>query len=352
MLKSKIINVKISGISTVVPKRELCLLEDKTLYNGNEKKLKRVMQSSGFSKRRVAKSDVTASDLCHAAAKNLFHDMEIDPLSIDAVIFVTQTPDYQMPATACILQHRLGVSQNSAAFDVNQGCAGYTYGLWIASMAANSGCKRVLLLVGDTSSKYSDMFKEHASAPIFGDAGSATLLEYDEDADPMYFDIGTDGANYDAIISKNGGFRNPPTQDMFYEDGSFQYKAHMDGMRVMEFTLNHIPKSIDSVLDHGKVEKESIDYFVMHQANKLILQNIAMNADIPEHKMPIGTLSKYGNQSCTSIPSAICDALSEEIQQKDLSLLLCGFGIGLSWVSTVLKTHKIYCSGIREYEGE
>lgn len=348
MLKSVIKNVVLTGISVVVPPNEVSLLDDPTLYGGDEKQLKRVMKSSGFHTRRVIEDGKTASDLCEAAARHLFKDMNVDPKEIDALIFLSQTPDYHMPATACILQHKLGIKQESAAFDVNQGCAGYGYGLWLASMIANSGCKKVLLLVGDTSSKYTDMFKEHNSAPVFGDAGSATLIEYKENADPIYFDIGTDGSQFEAIMAQIGGFRNPPKPDMFYEDGSFKYKAQMDGLKVMEFTLSRVPESINSVLEGSGTSKDEIDYFVLHQANKFILQNIADNADIPLEKMPMETLSKYGNQSCTSIPGAICDALKDEVSTKKLKLCLSGFGIGLSWVSIVINTDKIYCSGIRE----
>lgn len=349
MLKLKINNVSINGISTVVPKKELCLLDDKTLYGGNEKQLKRVMKSSGFNKRRVTDENTTASDLCYKAAKDLLTNMQISADTIQGVIFVTQTPDYHIPATACILQDRLCIPQTSLAFDVNQGCAGYTYGLYIASSLINTGVKRLLLLVGDTSSKYTDMFKEHNSAPIFGDAGSATLLELDNEAEPMYFDIGTDGSNYEVISAMNGCFRNPPQKDDFYDDGTYKHQAKMDGMKVMEFTLDKVPKSINDVLEFSNTKKEEIDYFVMHQANRFIIENIALNADLPIDKMPMETLSRYGNQSCTSIPGALSDVLYQELSDRPLKLLLSGFGIGLSWVSCVIKTNKIYCSKIIEY---
>ena len=349
MLKLKINNVSIKGISTVVPKKELCLTDDKTLYDGNEKQLRRVMKSSGFNKRRVTDENTTASDLCYKAALDLFKGANISPDTIQGIVFVTQTPDYHMPATACILQDRLNIPQASFAFDVNQGCAGYTYGLYIAASLINSGIKRLLLLVGDTSSKYTDMFKEHKSAPIFGDAGSATILEYNESAKPMYFDIGTDGSNYDVIMSKNGCFRNTTKKEDFYEDGTYMYKAQMDGMKVMEFTLDKVPKSINDVLEFSNTKKEDIDYYVFHQANKFILENIALNTNLPIEKIPMETLSKYGNQSCTSIPGAMSDSLQHELSTRPLKLLLSGFGIGLSLVSCVIETNKIYCSEIIEY---
>lgn len=343
-------NVQIKGIVTVVPTTKVLLSDDKTLYNGNEKQLKRVMASTGFHTRRIAENAVTASDLCLEAAELLICNMGIDRKNMDAVVFVSQTPDYHIPATACILQHKLGLPVSAVAFDVNQGCAGYTYGLWMSSMMASAGCKNILLLVGDTFSRYKDMFSASKSAPIFGDAGSATLVSYDKNASPIYFEAGNDGSDYDAIIAYNGGFRNPPSDGMF-KNGEFTYDSHMDGMRVMEFTQNTVPGSILNVLAAANLNKDDIDYYIMHQANKLILENLAMDLDIPLEKVPMDTLSKYGNQSCTSIPGAICDSISDEVSSKKLKLILSGFGIGFSWMSTFVEMDKIYCSGINEYKG-
>lgn len=351
MLQTTIRHVAIKGIAVAVPPHEARLADDKTLYGGDEKQLRRVMRSSGFDRRRVAADGVTASDLCAAAARRLMRDMAVDPASIDGVLFVTQTPDYLMPATACLLQDRLGLSNATAAFDVNQGCAGYTYGLWLAGMLVQGGCRRILLLVGDTASKYTDMFRE-GSAPIFGDAGSATLIERDEFAAPWFFDIGTDGKGYDAVIARNGGFRAPPRPEMFYPDGGFRYEAAMDGLKVMEFTLSRVPDSVAAVLAYAQAAKDDVDYFVFHQANRFILQNIAGALDLPLAKVPMETLSTYGNQGPASIPGALCDALPDALRAGRLRLCLSGFGIGLSWASVVLETEALYCSGICNYEGD
>lgn len=349
MLNTKVENISIKGISVVVPKCELCLLDDKTLYSGNEKQLKRVMKSSGFNKRRATDSNTTSADLCQRAAEIMFEEMKIDPKTIDAIIFVTQNPDYHMPATACILQDRLKIKQYSITFDINQVCTGYSYRLYVASSLINNYVKKVLLLVGDTMSKYGDIFKEHNSAPIFGDTGSATLLEFNKNTKPLFFNIGTDSSNYDAIMSKNGSFRNPSKKDDFYEDGSYKYKAKIDNIKVMEFALDKVPISINEVIKFSNCNKNNIDYYIIHQADKFILENLATNADIPIEKMPTETISKYGNQSCTSIPCAISDIIQKEAKERPLKLLLSGFRIGLSWVSAIVDTNKIYCSGIREY---
>ncbi len=342
-------NSKISAVATVIPEKELCLADDKSLYGGDEKQLRRVIKSSGFDKRRIADTKTTTADLCQQAAEILFSETNENKEEIAAVLFVTQTPDYPMPATACLLAHKLGLSHDVAVFDVNQGCAGFVYGLWIGSSLLSKNCRKVLLLVGDTPSKYTDMFK-NGSAPIFGDAGTATLLEYDENADPIYFNIGTDGSNFDAIIAENGGFRNQPTQDKFYADGSFAYSAKMDGMRVMEFTLNQVPASIEQVLANAGIDKSDIDWFVMHQANKIILKNVAIAADLEMSKVPMETLSKYGNQSSASIPCTLCDCLKIELATGKHKLLLSGFGIGLCWVSCVVSVENLYCSSVHIYK--
>lgn len=342
-------HVKIKAVSCVVPENEMCLSDDKTLYNGNEKQLKRVIKSSGFSKRRITDSNTTTADLCQKAAEILLTETQEDRSSIGAVIFVTQTPDYPMPATSCLLAYKLGLTNEIAAFDVNQGCAGFVYALWIGSSLISKECRKVLLLVGDTPSKYTDMFRD-GSAPIFGDAGTATLLEYDETAEPLFFNMGTDGSHFDAIISENGGFRNPPTKEKFYDDGSFQYKAKMDGMKVMEFTLNQVPESIRKVLKFANVSPSDIDWFVLHQANKIILKNVALAADLDIDKVPMETLSKFGNQSSASIPCCLCDQLSAQLKTGKHKLVFSGFGIGLSWMSCVATLDKISCSTVHTFE--
>ncbi len=342
-------NVRLAAVATVVPQTELKLEDDKTLYGGNEKQLKRVMKSSGFDKRRIVAEGVTTSDLCQQAAERLFLECNVNKEEISAVVFITQTPDYPMPATACLIAYKLGLPYTVAAFDINQGCAGFVYGLWVGGSLLNSTKKKVLLLIGDTPSKYTDMFRDGA-APIFGDAGSATLLEYDESAEPIYFDIGTDGSNFDAIIAQNGGFRNPPQKDMFYSNGTFEYLAQMDGMRVMEFTLNQVPASVTKVLKYAKVDKSDIDWFVLHQANKMILTNIAMVADLDLAKVPMQTLSKYGNQSSASIPCTLCDCLKNNLATGVHKLLFSGFGIGLCWASCVVSVTNLYCSAVYTYK--
>ena len=343
-------NVKIKGISCVIPPKELSLLDEPELYDGDKKKIDRIINSSGFLKRRVTEPQVMTSDLCHTAATDLLKQLDIAPASIDGMLFVSYTPDYLMPATSYVLHRRLGLSTDCIAMDIPQACSGYEIGLFQASMLLNSGCKRVLLLVGDSFSKFSDMFANH-TAPVFGDAGTATLVEHDETAPQTYFNIFSDGRGYDALICPNGGFRNVPSPDSFYENGRFRYGARMDGGRIFDFTLREIAPSINALLTKARCSKEEIDYFVMHQANRFILQNIARQLEIAEEKIPMSTISQYGNQCGASVPCAIADVLQKDVSTRRLKLLLSGFGVGLSWANAIIETDRIYCSPLIEYKG-
>lgn len=341
-------NVSVKGISSVIPEKELSLYDDKNLYNGDEKKIKRVVNSSGFLNRRVVDDNTTTADLCEQAANKLLNNLKIEKSTIDGLLFISYTPDYLMPATSYVLHKKIGLSENCICADIPQACSGFLFGLYQASMMINSGCKRVLVLVGDTFSKFSDMFIDH-TAPVFGDAGTATLIEYDENAEPIYFNINSSGENYDALICKNGGFRNIPTKDNFYENGNYKYESKMDGGRIFDFTMNNITPNIKELLEYSNKNIEDFDYYVFHQANKFILQNIALQLDINQDKMPMETLTKYGNQCGASIPCTISDKLQEQVSKGNNLILMAGFGVGLSWISTILNLNKIYCSKLETY---
>ncbi len=341
-------NVSVKGISTVIPTKELSLLDDKNLYNGDEKKINRVINSSGFLKRRIVDDNTTTADLCEQAANTLLDDLKVDRSSIDAILFISYTPDYLMPATSYVLHKKLGLSENCICADIPQACSGFLFGLYQASMMINSGCKKILLLVGDTFSKFSDMFKDN-TAPVFGDAGTATFIEYDSSVGTSFFNINSSGENYDALICNNGGFRNIVKKDDFYPAGGYIYKSKMDGGRIFDFTMNNITPNIFALLEYSGKKIEDFDYFIFHQANKFILQNLARQLGIDVEKMPMDTLSKYGNQCGASIPCVISDNLKSEVSSGKHQVLMAGFGVGLSWISAILNLDNIYCSKLNEY---
>lgn len=347
---SKFDNLKLIGISSVVPKRELSLENDTEIYGGDKNKIERVIKSSGFLKRRVADPDVMASDLCYEAANDLIKNLSLNKNKIDAILFVGYTKDYIMPATAYSLHKRLGLSRDCIVLDIPQACSGYIIGLHQAAMLLNSCCNNVLLLVGDCFSKFHDLFR-NKTAPIFGDAGSATFLVKEKMNDPTYINIFSDGAGFESFTCKNGGFRHPPQKDLFYDDGLFKYEAQMLGKEIFDFTVKEVATSILSILKLASYDKEDINFYIMHQANKVILQTIATQIGILSSKIPMRTITEFGNQCGASIPCTLSNELSEQLSKSKLKLCLSGFGVGLSWGNAIITTDMIYCSNILEYQG-
>ena len=349
MVNAKFNNVKIKGISTVIPIKEFDIRDDERLYNGDKRKIQRVINSSGFLKRRVTEENVTTSDLCLQAAEDLIKNMRIEKESIDALLFISYTSDYLMPATSYVLHKSLNLKEDCIVMDIPQACSGFVIGLYQASMLLNSGCKRVLLLVGDTFSKFNDMFINH-TAPVFGDAGSATLIDLDEKAEPTYFNIHSNGKFYDSLICKNGGFRNTPTKEMFYENNKFAYEANMNGGEIFDFTMEKIAPSIKSLLEKYNIKISDIDEFIFHQANKFILENIAIKLGIDVSKISTETLTNYGNQCGASIPCCISNIFAQKVSNNNVKCLLSGFGVGLSWANVIINLDNIYCSLLNEYD--
>lgn len=334
-------NIKISAMATCVPRFCTDVFDNKKIYGGDLKKLNKVVKATGFRNRHILQenSSVTAGDLCFRAGLELFN-WGLKKEEIGAVIVVTQYPDYFGPATACVLHGKLGLSEDCLTFDINQGCTGYIYGLLVgAGLVQKNDKKKVLLLVGDTPTRSNGTgLNVVDDVPIFGDGGSATVLEYDENAEDLIFDMGSKGEDYSVLIMKNGAFRNPFTSKCI-KNGKLDYGHEMDGLKVFDFTMNIVPSSINQVMEAARLTDEHVDYYVFHQANKMILETIAMSAQISADKVLRSTLSKYGNLSSASIPSVFCDEW-EKFDNKNTKVVLSGFGVGLSWGSCALTLDK------------
>lgn len=351
-------NVRLDSVCTAVPAKEQRLEDELEYYGASLKKAERARAMIGTNTRRIAWPDITSADLCMAAAERLLHDRGTDKTSIDALIFVSQSPEYELPATACVLQHELNLAQTCAAFDVNQGCAGYVYGLWLAAnLISTQSCRRVLLLAGDAYYSPRDP-KNRVIAPIFGDGGSATLLEWDASAEPMHFGIRTDGSGFDAIIVPGGHSKLPycrkySENKIFYEDISTANdtpwrlnEVYMNGEAVFEFSLRVVPAHLQQFMQQCQTTPEGIDWLILHQANKQIVQNIADKAGFPLAKAPWETFSRYGNLSSASIPAVLCDLYGAQPALSRQHLLLCGYGVGLSWASCLLHTDNLICISV------
>lgn len=314
--------------------------------------LEKTINNIGIREKRVADQGVCASDLCLRAAEHLLADNEIDKESIQALIFVSQTSDYHQPATAPILQHKLNLSKSTLAFDVNLACSGYVYGLSIAySFCTQMGCDRVLLLVGETMSKIVSEF-DRESKPLFGDAGTATLIEKG-DYGEAFFSLNSDGSGADVMMIPFGGFRNPGSPEAFrlVEDNQgnkrngFQFR--MDGMDVFNFGMRVEPKDIKKLLEFGGVTMDQVDLLIFHQANKFMTDFFAKRLKINEDKVPY-SLDRFGNTSSASIPLTIVSELHDKYPKRR-QVILSGFGAGLSWGSVLLDLSRCNVSKLIEY---
>lgn len=356
MANVKFSNVSIDGIVTVAPQITKSIDDEIELYGGNEKQIARIKSAIGLDKRRVTDEFTTTSDLCFQAAEQLIAGLSLDKSEIDGLVFVTQTPDHFQPSNAAILHGRLGLEKDCASFDVNLGCSGYVYGLWHAHMMVASGtCSKVLLLAGDTISKYVNA-RDRSTAPLFGDAGSATIIGPCESSINSFFSLHTDGTGSNFIQVPAGAFRCPSTPETAIEteddDGNWRAKndLYMSGGDVFNFSIKTEPAAIKEVLDYSDLTVDEVDYFIFHQANKYIITNIAKRLKLPIEKAPCNTVSQYGNQSSASIPATINDAISSEVSKERKKVVLSGFGVGLSWASAVVDLTEIYCPEIQIYK--
>ncbi|MCB9188345.1 MAG: ketoacyl-ACP synthase III [Flavobacteriales bacterium] len=287
-----------------------------------------------------------ASDLCFEAAEKLLQELNWDKASIDIVIFVSQSSDYYLPATAILLQNRLGLNKSTLAFDVSLGCSGYIYGLNIISSMMSSGIlKRGLLLVGDISTN-STNYKDKSSFPLFGDSGSATALEFDQIAKPMLFSMGSDGSGSNAIIIPGGGTRNKFNENSLTEEiisegiTRHQLNIILEGLDIFNFSIKEVPKNISSLLSEASKTVDDIDFFVLHQANRIINETIRKKLKIESEKVPY-SIGQYGNTSSGSIPLTIQTELNHILMSGNHRMILSGFGVGLSWGSVMLSTSSL-----------
>jgi len=343
MPHAKISHTAIRGIHTSVGPILKRIDDDAASFSGNEQQLERIKRVIGLNERRVVDEKTTAADLCEDAARGVLAGLGADAGALDAIICVTQTPDHFQPCNAALLHGRLELPKTVAAFDVNLGCSGYVYGLYLASlMISAGGCGKVLLMAGDTVSRQVHP-GDRAVAPLFGDAGSATLLERDEAASPLFFALHTNGQGAPNIIVPAGALREPRSLDTAIEttdeDGNVRTRENlcMNGAEVFNFSIKEEPKAIRELLEFAAISLDDVDAVVFHQANKYIIDNIARRLKLPPTKTPSATVEKYGNQSGASIPGAICHELAERARAERLKLVLSGFGVGLSWASAFLE---------------
>lgn len=299
----------------------------------------KVAKKLGISQRHLAAESETSGDLAFKAAQKLISENNIVPNSIDFILLCTQSPDYFLPTTACILQNKLGVSKNSGALDFNLGCSGYIYGLSLAKGLIVSGtAKNILLVTAETYSKFIHP-KDKINRTIFGDAASATLISTEGFAEILNFTLGTDGSGAEQLIVKSGGMRNPSRSNIIdYDEANNPVSddhLFMNGSEIFNFTLDVVPDMISKVLIANNLQKSDINHYVFHQANMYMLNLLRKKLEIDTEKFII-YMDKVGNTVSSTIPIA----LTESIDNLNGNVLLSGFGVGLSWGTTVLKFNK------------
>ena len=344
MANFSIQNVQLSGVSVCVPKKKV-KNKDNKLFNSDE--VTKFSQSTGVYEFRVAEKEVTTADLGFEAANSLLDEMNIDRNEIDILLFVSQTPDYlNVPNTAPILQDRLKLSKQCIAFDIPLGCSGFVYGLSvIASFMQNPAFRKGLLIFGDTPSKTVNK-KDKSTSLLFGDAAGAVILESKESNQKMIFNLGTDGSGYKAIIIPEGGYRNPFNDNSLIENEiekdivRNKCEIVLDGMDVFSFGISQAPKTIKELYEFAILSNEEVDFAVFHQANMMMNEMIRKKLKLEKEKVPY-SLEKFGNTSSASIPITMVTQLKTQLEKDKMRLLLCGFGVGLSWGTCYLETENL-----------
>lgn len=343
-------NVRIAGIAAGVPKNVVSILNgDSNVILAEGTSAEDFVEATGVRERRISQN-LTTSDLCCAAAEQLIADLNWNKEDIDAVFFVSQTADYILPATSCIIQDRLGLSKECYASDIALGCSGWVYGLSNAvSLISSNNFKKVLLMAGDA--------KKRAAAPadpLFGHAGTVTALEYAEGDNGFQFHFGTDGSGYDAIITPDGGSRNqvsPASFEQYEFEGKMMHRmqSRMKGMDVFSFGISTAPKTVKKLAEHYGFEYIENDYFIFHQANMKMNNMIIKKLKLPVEKVP-SCMYNFGNTSSASIPLTIVTQLKGKVEDKLTKFLCCGFGVGLSWGTVRFETNNFVISNLVEVE--
>ena len=306
-----------------------------------EEQVREVVDKVGIYQRRFADANTCSSDLCFAAAEKLIADNNIKRDEIDLLVFISQTPDYRMPATSVLLQHRLNLPNSTIAFDVNLGCSAFIYGLSIVfSMMQTGNLRKALLLDGETRSKvYSP--KDRRSAFLFGDGGVVVLIERDVKFGKSYFSLNSDGSRGDLIKINAGGYRHPSSVETLKEKVVDEYgnirsdeQGYMNGGDVFNFVIREIPRDIKKILEYSGVDIQAPDYYIFHQANNFINSYLAKKLKLDASKIP-STIEKYGNTSSVSVPLTIVDQLRGKIEGSKL-ILLSAFGVGMTWATAIV----------------
>lgn len=351
-------NIRISCVAAAVPTH---VVKGEDFYaQFGEEAVKKFQESTGVKQFRKTKEHQTASDLCYASAENIINSKGVNRDEIGALVFIAHSTDYRRPATACVLHKRLGLGKDCVTYDISLGCSAFVYGLnVVCSMMQNSDINKALLLCGESLTKMTNP-KDKSVAMLFGDGGSAVLLEKTNEDSSIKGILKTDGTGYKAIIAPAGGFRNlnATTEDFIWPDGNTRtlYNTTMQGEDVFAFTISAVPRTVKEFFAKTETTVDDYDCLAFHQANQFISQMLCKKLKATPEKMPI-CLDRYGNPSAPAVPMVMCDAYGNNEEDKVLSFLMCGFGVGLSWgvcsakvnvkdILPIIETDEVFEEGI------
>ena len=348
-------NVRIKGVSASVPETKISTYDyDFFSHDDAETFIKTV----GIENRYVADHGECASDLCKLAAEKLIDELGWEKESIGILSFESVTADYRTPPTSCILQDRLGLSTGCMSFDLPMGCCGFLYSVCVVGKMMQTGdVKRALLLIGDTITRMGSP-KDKSRLPLFGDCGTAVALEYDESAEDIMIDMNSYGKGYQALITPHSGFRHQVTPESFeYEDfgnGVVRAPVHslIQGMDVFAFAITRPPKSIKTLLEKFCIDKDKdIDYFLIHQANKMIIDKVVKKSGLDISKTP-SNIKDFANLGGASIPMLMVSEIAGDLKSKKLRLMASAFGLGLSWGTMFFQTENLVVPELAVYHVE
>lgn len=336
----RVTGAAVAGIVSCVPPRRI---DNEEFIERFGDTVAEITKMTGVRSRFWVDEGVTTSDLCTRAASRLLDSLEWERDSVDAVIFVSQTPDFRLPATAGVIQANLGLRPSIIGLDINLGCSGYVYGLWLAMTLVGSGAaRRALLVVGDTSSSLVDP-SDRATAMLFGDAGTATAIEASGTGEADFV-LGSDGRGAGNLIVPSGAFRSAEHRSPNASD-----KLYMDGGEIFNFTLKAVPKLIARTIEFAGRTLDDYDGFLLHQANQFMVNHLAKKAKLLPEKVPMN-IDRYGNTSSATIPLLMSDDFGERLRSGERLLALFGFGVGYSWGGASLRVGPLRCAETVTYD--
>ena len=348
-------NKRISGILTILPSQIVTFEEEMANYNFSPMKCQKLKLAMGYKEHRLAKSGQCSSDFCLFGLQYLFDNHLLDKDEIDALLFVSQSPDYYMPPTSNVIQGHFGLKQDMICLDINQGCAGFEVGLIQAFMLLEqSSINKVVLLNADVlSPKVSS--QDRNSKPLVGDAAAITIVEKSDTPNTIYANIKMDGTGAFALNIPAGGFRMPSTQEtaIMQEDASGNFRSMdnlvMKGDEVFNFVQREVPPMIQHLMEQAGITDDNIEYYLFHQPNKFMLHKLADKLGVAYEKMPANIVENFGNASGVTVPTNISYNLGDSIVNGSKLVCMAGFGVGLTWSSILMELNNLKFNKIIEF---